>query len=211
MNQFNQTGGASVGYLHQTYHERRAPSADASSVQRWIIAPSILAAFLGGAMFAGFGLAGTAASTFGFVAGLGMFGAGLVGNGMLVIRAVTFDKSAHVVIDERTPVQVETEQRPAQTISGNRPVMVPTQEPAKVEHGGRSYSFSPTQLRLMIDRIEAENTAVARDAFQIATADYGSVRDIMSALGYWRVERVSVEWTAAGISWLAGRMRVVNG
>ena len=63
----------------------------------------------------------------------------------------------------------------------------------------------------MIDRIEAGNTAVARDPFQIATADYNAVRDIMSALGYWRVERVGVEWTASGISWLTGRMRVVNG
>ena len=209
MNQFNQTG-ASVGYLHQTYHERRAPSADASSVQRWIIAPSILAAFLGGAMFAGFGLAGTAASTFGFVAGLGMFGAGLVGNGMLVIRAVTFDKSAHVVIDERTPVQVETPARPAQTIGGNRPVMVPTAAPHRVEWQGRSYNFEPRQLRLMIDRIEDENTSVARDAFSIAPSDYSDVRSIMGGLGYWRVERVGVEWTPAGIEWLRGRMRLIN-
>ncbi len=211
MSQFNQTGGASVGYLHQTHHERRTPSVDASSVKRWIIAPSILAAVLGGALFSGIGLAGEARSTFGFVVGMALFGAGLVGNAILIIRVLTFDKSPQIVIDQRTPVQIETAQRPAQTISGNRPVMVPTQEPAKVEHGGRSYSFSPTQLRLMIDRIEAENTAVARDPFQIATADYNAVRDIMSALGYWRVERVSVEWTAAGISWLAGRMRVVNG
>ncbi len=210
MSRYEQTG-ASVGYLHQTHHERRTPSVDASSVKRWIIAPSILAAVLGGALFSGIALAGDARSIFGFVVGMALFGAGLVGNAILIIRVLTFDKSPQIIIDQRTPVQVETGQRPAQTISGNRPVMVPTQEPAKVEHGGRSYSFTPTQLRLMIDRIEAENTAVARDPFQIATADYNAVRDIMSALGYWRVDRVGVEWTAAGISWLAGRMRVVNG
>ena len=171
----------------------------------------LLAAVLGGALFSGIGLAGEARSTFGFVVGMALFGAGLVGNAILIIRVLTFDKSPQIVIDQRTPVQIETAQRPTQTISGNRPVMVPTQEPAKVEHNGRSYSFTPTQLRLMIDRIEAENTAVARDAFQIATADYGDVRNIMSALGYWRVDRAGVEWTATGIGWLVGRMRVVNG
>jgi hypothetical protein len=209
MTRHEQTG-ANVGYLHQTYHERRSPSTDASSVTRWIISPSILGAALGGAMFAGVGLAGTAVSTFGFVVGLGMFGGGLCGGLMLVIRAVTFDKSAHVVIDERTPVQVETAARPAQTIGGNRPVMVPTQEPHRVEYNGRSYSFSPTQLRLMIDRVEDENTAVSRDAFQIESSAYQDVRYIMSGAGYWRVERTGAEWTPAGIAWLKAQMRTVN-
>lgn len=209
MNRYEQTGAA-TSMLHQTYYERRSPSPDASSVQRWIIAPSILGAVFGGAMFAGVGLAGTAVSTFGFVIGLGMFGAGLCGGCMLIVRAVTFDKTGGVVIDERTPVQVETPARPAQTIGGNRPVMVPTNEPHIVESGGRSYSFSVTQLRLMIDRVEDDNTAVARDAFQIESAAYPAVKAIMAALGYWRVERTGVEWTPEGIEWLRGRMRLVN-
>ena len=208
MNRYEQAG---TSVLHQTYYEKRSPSPDASSVKKWVIAPSILGAVFGGAMFAGVGLAGTAVSTFGFVVGLGMFGAGLCGGCMLIVRAVTFDKSANVVIDERTPVQVETPERQAQTISGNRPVMVPTNEPHRVEFNGRSYNFEPRQLRLMIDRIEDENTAVARDAFGIAPSDYSDVRSIMGGLGYWRVERVGVEWTPAGIEWLKGRMRLVNG
>ena len=208
MNRYEQAG---TSVLHQTYYEKRSPSPDASSVKKWVIAPSILGAVFGGAMFAGVGLAGTAVSTFGFVVGLGMFGAGLCGGCMLIVRAVTFDKSANVVIDERTPVQVETPTRPAQAIGGNRPVMVPTNEPHRVEFNGRSYNFEPRQLRLMIDRIEDENTAVARDAFGIAPSDYSEVRSIMGGLGYWRVERVGVEWTPAGIDWLKGRMRLVNG
>lgn len=207
MSRYEQTG-ASI--LHQTHYERRTPSVDASSVKRWIIAPSILAAVLGGSLFAGIGLSGDAKSTFGFVVGMALFGAGLVGNAILIIRVVTFDKSPHIIIDQRTPVQVETAARPAQTIGGNRPVMVPTQEPHRVEYNGRSYSFNPTQLRLMIDRVEDDNTAVSRDGFQIESSAYQDVRYIMGGAGYWRVERTGVEWTPAGIAWLKAQMRTVN-
>ena len=207
MNRYEQAG---TSVLHQTYYERRTPSADAASIGRWVVTPSILAAFLGGLLFAGMGLAGTAVSTLGFIAGLWMFGAGLVGICMLILRVVTFDRTGNVTVNESTPVQVETPARPAQTIGGNRPVMVPTAAPHRVEWQGRSYNFEPRQLRLMIDRIEDENTSVARDAFSIAPSDYSDVRSIMGGLGYWRVERVGVEWTPAGIEWLKGRMRLVN-
>ena len=208
MNRYEQTG---TSVLHQTYYERRTPSADAASIGRWVVTPSVLAAFLGGLLFAGIGLAGTDAPTFRFVAGLWMFGAGLVGIGMLLLRVVTFDRTGNVTVNQSTPVQMETPERPAQAIGGNRPVMVPTNEPHRVEFNGRSYNFEPRQLRLMIDRIEDENTAVARDAFGIAPSDYSEVRSIMGGLGYWRVERVGVEWTPTGIEWLKGRMRLVNG
>lgn len=207
MNRYEQAG---TSVLHQTYYERRTPSADAASIGRWVVTPSILAAFLGGLLFAGMGLAGTAVSTFGFIAGLWMFGAGLVGICMLILRVVTFDRTGNVTVNESTPVQMETPARPAQAIGGNRPVMVPTAAPHRVEWQGRSYNFEPRQLRLMIDRIEDENTAVARDAFSIAPSDYSDVRSIMGGLGYWRVERVGVEWTPAGIEWLRGRMRLIN-
>jgi hypothetical protein len=105
---------------------------------------------------------------------------------------------------------VETAARQAQTIGGNRPVMVPTNEPHRVEYNGRSYSFSPTQLRLMIDRVEDENTAVSRDAFQIESSAYQDVRYIMSGAGYWLVERTGAEWAPAGIAWLKAQMRTVN-
>lgn len=207
MNRYEQAG---TSVLHQTYYERRTPSADAASIGRWVVTPSVLAAFLGGLLFAGIGLAGTDAPTFRFVAGMFMFGSGLVGICMLILRVATFDRTGNVTVNQSTPVQMETPARPAQVIGGNRPVMVPTNEPHIVESGGRSYSFSVTQLRLMIDRVEDDNTAVARDAFQIESASYPAVKAIMSDLGHWRVERTGVEWTPEGIEWLRGRMRLVN-
>lgn len=207
MMRHEQTGA----YAHQTYYERRTPSADAASVRKWIIAPSLLAAALGGMLFSGIGLAGTGGPTFGFIIGLFMLGSGLVGIGMLILRVVTFDRTGNITINQSTPVAPEQPaQQAPQTISGNRPVMVPTNEPHTVAYHNRSYSFEPRQLRLMIDRIEDGNTTVARDAFGIATSDYPELKIIMAGLDYWRVERVGVEWTPAGIEWLKSRMRLVN-
>lgn len=208
MTRINQT--ASIGYQEQVYHERRTPSADASNVARWVLTPAILAFFFTGALTAGLGLAGTAASTFGFVVGLFMFGGGLGGNMMILVRALTFDKQPAVVITERTPVAVQMADEAQQTIGGNRPLFVPSTSPHIVEFRGRSYDFTPRQLRLMVDRVEDGNKGIARDALEIETAVYPDVRYIMAGLDYWRERgRGSgvYEWTNAGLTWLEGQMR----
>lgn len=207
MERVNQT--ISLGVSESVYHERRTPSVDASSVARWVISPAILAFFFTGALTAGLGLAGTASSTFGFVAGLFMFGGGLGGNMMILVRAITFDKQPAVVITERTPI-VHERQADAQTLGGNRPVMVPTTNLHTVEHRGHKYDFSTRQCRLMIDRIEDGNFAVARDAFEIESTAYSDVRYIMGGVGYWAENGRGVEWTDTGARWLEGQMRQIN-
>ena len=210
MARVNQT--TSIGYQEQVYHERRTPSADASNVARWVLTPAILAFFFTGALTAGLGLAGTAVSTFGFVVGLFMFGGGLGGNAMILVRALTFDKQPAVVITERTPVAMELPER-EQTIGGNRPLFVPSTSPHIVEFRGRSYDFTPRQLRLMVDRIEDGNRGIARDALEIETAVYPDVRYIMAGLEYWQERSRGsgvYEWTNAGLAWLREQMRTFD-
>ena len=207
----NQT--TSIGYQEQVYHERRTPSADASNVARWVITPSITAFFFGVALFGGLALAGVASSVFGFTAGMGAAGGGLTGIVILLVRSVTFDKQPAVSITERTPVAVQLADEPQQSISGNRPVYVPSSNPHVVEFEGRSYDFSSRQLSLMQDRIENQNFGVARDPFRISTADFDDVRYIMTGLSYW-AERGRgsgvYEWTDAGLGWLREQMRTFD-
>ena len=207
----NQT--TSIGYQEQVYHERRTPSADASNVARWVITPSITAFFFGVALFGGLALAGVASSVFGFTAGMGAAGGGLTGIVILLVRSVTFDKQPAVSITERTPIPMELPEREAQSIGGNTPIYVPSQNPHIVEFRNRSYDFTNRQLRLMQDRIDDDNLGVARDAFEIETAVYSDVRYIMTGLSYW-AERGRgsgvYEWTDAGLGWLRDQMRTFD-
>lgn len=198
-----------IGYQEQVYHERRTPSPDASNVTRWIIQPSVLAFVMTGAVGAGIALASSAHSTAGFTVGMFLFLGGVGGDLMIVIRSVTFDKQPAVIINERTPVAMELPER-EQTMTGNRPIMVPTSNRHVVEYRGHSYDFSPRQCRLMIDRVEEGNKSVARDAFEIESTAYSDVRYIMAALGYWQENGRGVEWTREGVTWLEDQMRQVG-
>ena len=212
-----------IGFTTTTYKEDRRPAEDAESVGRWILAPAVLAAFLGAAMFGG--MAG-AAPVFvvtmmlddptnglemmdaSFALSSLLFGGGFVGLMMMFARVLTYDKQPYVSIKETTqePVREEVKQEP---IRGNAaPTYTQPNGSVTIEYGGSKYEFSRSQIRAMMDRLDASNFQVAQNAFSISPGqEYTDVCTIMAGLGYWRVwkrdGKISrVELLDDGAEWL---------